>query len=108
MIKDYTHDINREVRAISGGYELDKEETLDLGGRTVLYAVGNALLDSSCCGFWGCRFAVVAGFVVHWKYRKSEEGLPVSSVEPITEEEVQGKIKRLLEAGEGVSQVRFL
>lgn len=107
MIKVYTHELQKEVRSISGGYTLEREERINVDGKTVLYVVGNALADSSCCGFWGCHYALVPGYVVNWKHTKNEEGIPISTVEAIADEEVRRQITKLLEEKEGVSQVRF-
>lgn len=107
MIKDYTHELKKEVRSISGGYTLEREETIKVDGKTVLYVVGNALADSSCCGFWGCHYALVPGYVVSWKHTKNKEGISISTVEAITDEQVKREITKLLEEKEGVSQVRF-
>lgn len=107
MIKVYTHELQKEVRSISGGYTLEREERINVDGKTVLYVVGNALADSSCCGFWGCHYVLVPGYVVNWKHTKNEEGIPISTVEAIADEEVRRQITKLLEEKEGVSQVRF-
>ena len=107
MTKDYTHDLNREVRSISGCYELQSEGKIEMDGREALYVIGNAVVDSSCCGTWGCCYALVPGFVVKWKYKKNDEGIPVSEVEPIIDEGPKKKLKKLLETKFGVTQVQF-
>jgi hypothetical protein len=107
LTREYTHELNKEVRSISGSYELEKEGTVRVAGREVLYAVGNALVDGSCCGSWGCRYAVVPGWVIRWKYVDNSEGTPISQVEPVTDEDVKRQVTRLLETEEGVTQVRF-
>ncbi len=103
----YTHELQKEIRSISGGYELDKEETLEMDGKTILYAVGNAVVDKSCCGAWGCRYALVAGAVIDWKCRRNDAQDPVSIVEPIHEEPIRAAITERLKEIEGVIQVRF-
>ena len=107
MTKEYTHELGKEVRSISGGYELEREEIIELDGREVLYAVGSAVVDSSCCGAWGCRYALVPGYVVDWKYRKNENGISVSRVEPITDARVRKELTGLVETRESATQVRF-
>ncbi len=107
MSKDYTHELGQEVRSISGGYELDREGTLEIDGCTIVYAVGNAVLDSSCCGLWGCRFAVVPGIVVRWKHKQSQQGIAVSEVDPIADDQLTKRITELLKQMEGVTQVQF-
>ena len=107
MTREYTHELNKEVRSISGGYELEREERIDLEGRQVVYAVGNAMVDSSCCGVWGCRYALVPGYVVRWKHSTTPDGDPVSEVQPIEDDKVKKRIVKLLESKEAVNQVRF-
>ena len=95
------------MRSISGGYALKREERINVDGKTVLYVVGDAFADSSCCGFWGCHYALVPGYVVNWKHTKNKEDIPMSTVEVIAHEQVKREITKLLEEKEGVSQVRF-
>ncbi len=108
MIREYTHELNREIRSIAGAYELDSEGRLQIKGEEVLYTVGNALIDSSCCGSWGCRFAIVPGYIRNLNIRKNRQGYWVSEVEPVVDLEAQSKIKQFLEKQENVSQVEFL
>jgi len=107
MNKEYTHNLHKEFHSISGRYELYCEGKLKMDGKEILYALGNAVVDSSCCGFWGCRYALVLGYVVKWKYKKNDKGTPISIIEPITDERVGKEVERLLKTGEGVMQVRF-
>ena len=107
MVREYTHELNKEVRSISGGYTLEREGTIEVKGKEVLYAVGNGIVDSSCCGFWACRYAVVPGYVVEWKCKKDERGNPVSMVEAIEDEGLKRELTMVLKAKEGVSQVQF-
>ncbi len=107
MIREYTHELQKEVRSISGGYTLEKEERIEVDGREVLYVVGSALADSSCCGYWACRYALVPGYVVNWKFSRDEKGVPVSIVEGIVDEKVRRQVVEFLETTEGVSQVQF-
>ena len=108
MVKEYTHELDTEVRSISGGYMLDTEAAVEIRGRDVLYAVGNGVVDSACCGTFGCRFAYVPGYVIASKYRADENGVPVSLVEPIGDEKTRREITEFLEREESVTQVRFL
>ena len=107
MNKHFTHELNQEVRSISGYYEFQSEGKIEMEGREVLYVIGNATVDSSCCGTWGCCYALVPGYVLKWKYKESEEGIPVSEVEPIVDEDTKKKLKKLLELDHGVTQVQF-
>lgn len=69
--------------------------------------VGGAIVDTSCCGVGGCAYALVPGFVLDWKYRRNEGGLAVSRVEPIRDQAVEGRVRRLIGQAEMVQQVDF-
>jgi hypothetical protein len=103
----FSHRLNEEVRGISGWYVFTKEGTFMLGPSRVLFLVGHGLVDSACCGFGGCLFALVPGSVIAFKYASDPDGRPVSLVLPITDPERQDRIKSLLIRQEGVSQVLF-
>lgn len=103
----FSHCLNEEVRSISGWYVFTREGTIAIGSSRVLFFVGHGLVDSACCGFGGCLFALVPGSVVALKYAADQQGRPVSLVLPITDPERQDQVKRLLTRQEGVSQVLF-
>ena len=107
MTTEYTHELNEEVKSISGWYTLEREGTIDIDGKEILFAVGNAAVDSSCCGSWGCTYALVPGYVVDWKYKTNDKGMSVSTVEPVRDNEAKQRISALLECQEKVDQVCF-
>ncbi len=100
-------DLEAEVAAIGGRYALFKEARLPFEGREVLYLVGYGLFDTACCGLGGCGYALVPGFVVEWKSRRTADGQPVSLVEPVTDEAVRRRVARLIREREAVQEVRF-
>jgi len=108
MTAIYVHEIAKEVRSIGARYEFDKEAFLETEGRWILYAVGNAVVDSSCCGFWGCRYCLVAGSVVRFKFAVDEHGNSLSEVTPITDLAERQQVVEVLKRKEGASQVIFL
>jgi hypothetical protein len=109
MVTEYVHhELNQEITAIGGYYVLVKEAQLPFQGREVLFLVGHAAFDSTCCGAGGCAYALVPGFVQAWKFRNNEHGLAVSQVEPIRDADVQEQVRRLVEGKEIVQQVSFL
>ncbi len=107
MIREYTHELNREVRSISGWYELEREEKFDVHGKEVLYVVGNAVVDASCCGTGGCRYALVPGYVKKFKTRQDDKGLWISEVEPVIDKATRQEITRILKEKEIIQQVQF-
>ena len=108
MSQEYVHRLGDEIRSISGGYTLQKEGFLELGGREVLYAVGYGVMDSTCCGVGGCRYALVPGYVKAHKVRQNPEGLWVSDVEPVEDAGARDDITRAIQRREEVQQVQFL
>lgn len=109
MTKQYIHqEMNREVTAIGGHYVLVKEARLLFQGREVLYIVGHAAFDTSCCGAGGCAYALVPGYILRWKTRRNEDGLVVSEVEPVDDPGVRERLRAFIEKEEVVHQVRFL
>jgi hypothetical protein len=109
LIQEYAHqELNQEVTAIGGHYVLVKEVRLPFQGREVLYLIGHAAFDTTCCGVGGCAYALVPGSVLGWKVATNQDGRPVSRVEPIRDEAVRKEISRLIDERETVQQVRFL
>ncbi len=105
---DYIHrGLNQQITAIGGHYALVKEVRLPFHGREILYLVGHAAFDTSCCGPGGCAYALVPGFVASWHSSQTEDGLAVSQLEPINDADTQNKIRRLIERLETVQQVMF-
>jgi len=109
MATEYVHqELNQKVTAIGGHYLLVKEVRLPFQGRNVLYLVGHAAFDTTCCGVGGCAYALVPGFILDWKSATNEDGLAVSQVESIHDTDAQQKLQRLIQKQEMVHQVKFL
>lgn len=105
----FTHPpLNRPVTAIGGSYCLVREVRLAYRGREVLYLLGHAVVDASCCGPAGVGYALVAGFVEGWKTSRSDDDLPVSQVAPISHPRDRAAVRQRIEAAEGPVQVGFL
>jgi len=108
-MSEYTHqELRQEITAIGGEYILIKEVRLPFEGREILYIVGHAVFDSTCCGVSGCAYALVPGFILDWRTRKNSAGLTVSQVEPVRSEADQAKLRKLVFGREIVHQVQFL
>ena len=57
----YPHDATVSQEFINGGYELGGIQRITIEGHEILYRVGSALLDNSCCGNFGCAYGLVIG-----------------------------------------------
>jgi hypothetical protein len=86
---------------------LTKEGTFETKGASILFLVGYGVIDSSCCGVGGCRYGLVPGYVIAWKYARDDRGRPVSLVVPITDPKIREDVHSFLSKTEGVSQVSF-
>ena len=106
--RKYTHvEVGQEVDAISGHYLVNKETQLAFGDREVLYILGSAMFDTSCCGEGGCGYALVPGYILGYKTETDTQGQPVSVLEPIVDQSEQETIKQLIIDTEHVHQVNF-
>ena len=105
----YTHlELGKDVEAgIAGYYTPEKEVRLAHNGREVLYVIGNAEVEASCCGAGSWKYAVVPGYIVNWQNTKNEAELPVSEVEPILDKAAQNNLRRIIETTETAAQIGF-
>jgi hypothetical protein len=105
---EFVHpELGVEVEAIGGYYLFTREEMLDHSVGRILYLVGCAVTDRSCCGPAGCSYAVVTGRIVSLRYCLREDGRSVSIMDPI-EESLYEDLAKAIRLKEGVSQVHFL
>ena len=84
-----------------------QETVLDYNGRKVLYAMGQTYAESSCCAVGDWTNVVVPGYIVGWKDSASEDGLPVSEVEPVTDPKAREELSGIIQAKEGVLPIEF-
>jgi hypothetical protein len=104
----YTHaKLNDEVHSISGYYCPRIENRLSYNGKEVLYVVGQATVDNSCCANGCWEYALVPGYILHWQSGTDEAGQPVSEVEPIRDSETKAAISQIIKDSAGVHQVDF-
>ena len=86
---------------------MTEEGTIRLQGKEVLYFVGVAGLDASCCGRGGCAFIKVPG-VLSGAGKRDATGRFISEVSPIAEEEDRKRVSRILkEKYPEVTQIEF-
>ena len=104
----YTHlKINEDITCVAGYYTPLKEVRLPYNGREVLYVVGHAVIESSCCGVGSWGYVLVPGYILKWQSKTNQTGLPVSEVEPVLKEKARNDIRHIITAREAVSPVEF-
>jgi hypothetical protein len=106
---DYVHqELGQEIRSISGAYTPLKELRLEHNGGDILSVIGLSLVDTACCGSGSFLYATVPGYILAWKARTNESGLPVSQVEPLRDELTRREISKMLRETEHIYHVNFL
>ena len=104
----YTHlELNRDIGAPAGYYTPQKEVTIKVDGREVLYVVNQAVIDASCCGTADFASALVPGYIVKWRAGTDSDGTPMSEVEPITDEHVRDLVRKIIREKVNITQVEF-
>jgi hypothetical protein len=81
---EYRHDATLSQEFVNGGYELGAIQRITIAGREILYRVGSALLDNSCCGNFGCAYGLVIGEELQ-KQPAQSTVREISSEEPLAE-----------------------
>ena len=105
----YTHfKLDEDVNTIAGYYTPLKEIRLQNNNREVLYIVGQAVIESSCCGTGSYGYVLVPGYIVNWQNEQNKDDLPVSEVEPISNTESRNSIRRIIQEAEHIPQIEFL
>lgn len=105
---DFIHpELNKTVKAIGGEYVFMKEAVLSFQDQEVLYLIGCAVFDTTCCGTGGVCYARVPGFIRDPKYKTNKDGRPISSVIPIADPLVQKGIRKAIGNRETVQQIEF-
>ncbi len=103
---EFTHpELGSEIRSISGYYIPREEHTLNYKDREVLYILGQACIDTSCCGSSAWSYVQVPGFLVKRNLR--EEFPAVSEVEAIADKADRAKVREVLAAMYPGSQVEM-
>ncbi len=105
----YTHlELGKDAAvSIAGYYTPQKEIRLKYNGREVLYVIGQAVIESSCCGLGSWTYVLVPGYIINWQNTKNEAGLPVSEIELISDEEARENIRRAIKTTEDVPLIDF-
>ncbi len=104
----YTHlELDKEQRFLPGYYVPTKEVRMKYDGREVLYVVGQATLDSACCNVGSFAYVIVPGYVVNWQKERNQDGLPVTEVEPVSDNAVQSNLRKIIHDTECISHIEF-
>ena len=109
-MSEYIHpELKKRVDLFGGGYSFIEEGKFAYREKEVLFSVGIADLEASCCGTWGCGFIKVPGYVLSWKTRVDECGQVISEIERVEDQESQREIREILqEKFPGFSLIEFL
>ena len=109
MLTEYTHlELGKDYAAgTAGHYTPQQEVRLKYDNREVLYITGQTLIKATCCGTGNWGYAEVPGYIVNWRNKRNEAGLPISEVEPIADKKAQDKIRQIIEKNEAIPQISF-
>jgi hypothetical protein len=73
---EYRHDPTLSQEFVNGAYELGEVKQINIDGHDILYRVGSATLDNSCCGNFGCGYGLVIGEAIGSPHTVIPRGLP--------------------------------
>ncbi len=105
---EYTHlKLDEDLYAPAGYYTPEKEVRLKYDNREVLYVVGQAAMESSCCGIGRWIYVIVPGYIVNWQHKTNQAGLPVTEVESISDKATRENIRQIIREAESVPQIEF-
>jgi hypothetical protein len=96
------------VNALSGYYTAVDEKKVPYNGREALCLIGEYVTHGYCCGRSESSYAQVAGYIVNWKSKVDALGMPISEVEPITDEKDRRDLADIIKQSEFVRIVEFL
>ncbi len=105
---EYTHQqLGENYYGLAGYYTPVREAVEPINGREVLYVVGRAVIESSCCGSGAWSYVLVPGYLLERQGRTTEDGLPVSEVEPIADAETKNNLSQIIREREGTDCISF-
>jgi hypothetical protein len=106
---EYTHLPQEEDIGPSDRSYRVQEKGLEYKGKKILYLVAETTGVTFFCdrGFTShVGSIIVPGYIVNWQSKKGPDGLSISEVEPIQDEETQREIRQLFQ-GEHISNINF-
>jgi hypothetical protein len=107
-LREYCHQtLGEDYGGIAGYYTPVKEVRLEYQGREILYIVGRAVIESSCCGAGNWPYALVPGYIVEWHKGARQNGLDVTGVELVRDPEVKKDLLSLIRRREELDCITF-
>ena len=102
---EYHHEPTLSQEFVNGSYELGEVQRMNIEGRDILYRLGSALLDNSCCGNYGCGYGLVIGEAIR---TAREGGIDVSMVREISADDaITETLRETLMKREALGVVNF-
>lgn len=97
MIIEYPHpELGKEVQTLAGYYIPVEEHVVPYNGREVIYILGDACIEASCCGASRWSYIQVVGFLVRKHIRGDKGKPPVSEIEIIQDEKDREAMRQSL------------
>ena len=108
-MSEYAHvALNKEIASLAGHYTLQKEVRLRYKNREVLYILGHAAIESSCCGISNYEYVIVPGYIISWRNEKNDYGVLTSEVERISDGATKKELNRIISKRENTANIEFL
>ena len=101
---EFTHpELGQEVRSLAGYYVPREVQVMPYQGKEVLLLLGDACIDSSCCGCASWSYIQVPGFLLKKRVRGGADKPEVSEVDTIEDKAVRdGLVQSLVKKYPGV------
>ncbi len=109
MIRQYAHlPLDEPVEYTSASYWVSKEEVVPYKDREVL-CITRETSPITCCAGCSPGFSsiLIPGFIEKLKYKRREDGLFVSDVEPIEDEDMMEDVRKIIRERYDSIQVEF-
>jgi hypothetical protein len=90
-------ELGAEVEAPSGHYKPLEERFLGHEGRRLLYTLGSACIEVSCCGVGDWQYARVEGYLVEDSHPRGQGDPGGIEIDTIDDERERAAIAKLLE-----------
>jgi hypothetical protein len=111
MTMQHTHlPLGELMEFLSVSYWISQEDKIPYKGKEVLSIVRETSAMLSCCagGYSpGFRSILIPGFIRKFKYTRGEDGLFISEVEPVEDENVKEEVRKIVLEKYPSSQIEF-